>query len=42
MRKISVLNYGCWNLLSIGRSIKEVGYDAKNIENNEEIEKAEF
>ena len=42
MRKISVLNYGCGNLLSIGRSIKEVGYDAKIIENNEEIEKAEF
>ena len=42
MRKISVLNYGCGNLLSIARSIKEVGYDAKIIENNEEIEKAEF
>ena len=42
MRKISVLNYGCGNLLSIERSIKEVGYDAKIIENNEEIEKAEF
>ncbi len=42
MRKISVLNYGCGNLLSIGRSIKEVGYDAKIIENNDEIEKAEF
>ncbi len=42
MKKISVLNYGCGNLLSIGRSIKEVGYDAKIIENQEEIEKAEF
>lgn len=42
MRKISVLNYGCGNLLSIGRSIKEVGYNAKIIENKEEIEKAEF
>ena len=42
MKKISVLNYGCGNLLSIGRSIKEVGYDVKIIENQEEIEKAEF
>ena len=42
MRKISVLNYGCGNLLSIERSIREVGYDAKIIENKEEIEKAEF
>lgn len=42
MRKISVLNYGCGNLLSIERSIKQVGYDAKIIENKEEIEKAEF
>ena len=42
MRKISVLNYGCGNLLSIERSIREVGYDAKIIENTEEIEKAEF
>ena len=42
MRKISVLNYGCGNLLSIGRSIKQVGYDVEIIENKEEIEKAEF
>lgn len=42
MRKISVLNYGCGNLLSIGRSIKHVGYDVEIIENKEEIEKAEF
>ena len=42
MRKISVLNYGCGNLLSIGRSIKKVGYDVKIIEDKEEIEKAEF
>lgn len=42
MKKIYVLNYGCGNLLSIERSIKEVGYDAKIIENKEEIDKAEF
>ena len=39
MKKISVLNYGCGNLLSIGRSIKEVGYDAKIIENKADVEK---
>ena len=42
MKKISVLNYGCGNLLSIGRSIKEVGYDAKIIENKADVEKSEF
>ena len=30
------------NLLSIGRSIKEVGYDAKIIENKADVEKSEF
>jgi glutamine amidotransferase len=42
MKTISILNYGCGNLLSIKRAIEEVGYNSKIISEKEEIEKANF
>ena len=42
MKTISILNYGCGNLLSIKRAIEEVGYNSKFISEKEEIEKANF
>jgi len=42
MKTISILNYGCGNLLSIKRAIEEVGYNSKIISEKGEIEKANF
>lgn len=42
MTKISILNYGCGNLLSLKRAVKEVGQEARIISSVEEIEKADF
>lgn len=42
MKKISILNYGCGNLLSIQRAVKELGKDAKIISTPEEIEKSDL
>ena len=42
MKTISILNYGCGNLLSIKRAVEEVGYNSKIISEKEEIEKANF
>jgi len=42
MKTISILDYGCGNLLSIKRAIEEVGYNSKIISEKGEIEKANF
>ena len=42
MKTISILNYGCGNLLSIKRAVEEVGYNSKIISEKEDIEKANF
>lgn len=42
MKIISILNYGCGNLLSLKRAIEEVGYSPKIISKKEEIDKAKF
>ena len=42
MRKISILNYGCGNLLSLERAVKEVGHDVKIISSHKDIKKSDF
>lgn len=39
---ISILNYGCGNLLSLERAVKEIGHDVKVISSAQEIEKSDF
>jgi len=42
MKKISILNYGCGNLLSLERAVQKVGKDAKIISTPEEIDKSDL
>ncbi len=42
MKKISILNYGCGNLLSIKRAVEEIGHQSEIITEADKIKKAEF
>jgi len=42
MKKISILNYGCGNLLSLERAVQKVGKDTKIISTPEEIDKSDL
>ena len=42
MKKIIIINYGCGNILSIQRALKEIGYQSSLSNNNDEIMSADF
>tara|TARA_B100000674_G_C37853206_1_gene921016 strand:- start:600 stop:1235 length:636 start_codon:yes stop_codon:yes gene_type:complete len=42
MRKISILNYGCGNLLSLERAVREVEHDVRIISKVKDIENSDF
>ncbi len=42
MKKIIIINYGCGNILSLRRALKEIGYESSLSNNNDEIMSADF
>ena len=42
MKKIIIINYGCGNILSLKRALKEIGYESFLSNNNDEIMSADF
>lgn len=42
MKNISIINYGCGNILSLSRAIIELGYNVKIIDNYKEVDFADY
>ena len=42
MKKISIVDYGCGNLLSISRALKKIGYECKITNKKHEILNSDF
>ena len=42
MKKISIVDYGCGNLLSISRALKKIGYKSEITNNKEQILESDF
>ena len=42
MKKISIVDYGCGNLLSISRALKKIDYECKITNNKQQILESDF
>ncbi len=42
MKKIVIINYGCGNILSLKRALKEIGYESSLSNKNDDIMSADF
>ena len=42
MKKIVIINYGCGNILSLKRALKEIGYESSLSNKNDDIISADF